>query len=123
MDARLFSPLAWSLGVVLLIGLLAVAIVLIRRKTVAQEEGAAVPDASGRADWLGLLTALQGTGLPAKQWPALAATLAAQAHACPAALRAPLVTAFDGAIARCNDPLVGAAMTQVRRALAAAPAA
>lgn len=123
MDARLFSPLAWSLGVILLIGLLALAIVLIRRGTIAPEQGTPAGGAAGRTDWVGLLSALHGAGLPAKQWPALAATLAAQAHDCPPALRAPLLTALDGAIARCGDPLVGAAMTQVRRALAALPAA
>lgn len=121
MDERLFSPLAWSLGVVLLLGLLGVAIVLIRRQTVAPEDGGAPSGTPGRTDWVGLLSALQGAGLPAKQWPALAATLASQVRECPPALRAPLMAAFDGAIARTSDPLASAAMTQVRRALAALP--
>ncbi len=123
MDPRLVSPLAWSLGVVLLISLLAIAIVLIRRRTVVPEEAPSANGAPGPADWVGLLTALHGASIPAKQWPALAATLAAQAPSCPPALRAPLLAAFDAAIARSQDPLVGAAMTQVRRALAAAPGA
>jgi hypothetical protein len=124
MDPRLFSPLAWSLGVMVLIGLLAFAIVVVRRKTVADEEdSAATGPTPGRADWVGLLTRLQGAGLPDKQWPALAMDLTAQIQACPPALRAPLQAALDGAIARCRDPLTAAAMTQVRRALAALPAA
>lgn len=123
MDARLFSPLAWSLGVVLLVGLLCVAIILVRRKTIAADAGEGGGATGGRPDWVGLLSALQGPGLPARQWPALAATLAAQASHCPTALRAPLIAALDGAIGRCSDPLVGAAMTQLRRALAAAAAA
>jgi hypothetical protein len=122
MDARLLSPLAWALGVVLLIGLLGIAIVLIRRKTIT-EAGGAPSGTTGPADWVGLLAALQGAGLPARQWPALAPVLSSQAPTCPPALRAPLVAALDGAIARCQDPLVSAAMGQVRRALATVPAA
>ena len=125
MDARDFQvlqPFLWTFGVLLLIALAALAVVVVRRRTIA-EDLAASPAGSGSTDWIGLLTAVQTDRIPPPTWFTLGATLTAQVATCPLPLRAPLVAALDAAIARSRDPLASASMTQVRRALAALPSA
>jgi hypothetical protein len=126
MDPRtlqIMQSFAWALGVLLLIALSAWAVLAVRRRTIVAEAPTLPAGSTGPTDWVGLLTAMQADRIPAKSWLALGTTLAAQASACPPPLRAPLIAAFDAAIARCRDPLASASMTQVRRALAAPPAA
>lgn len=126
MDPRtvqIMQSFGWALGVLLLIGLSAWAMLAVRRRTVAADAPTLPAGNAGPTDWVGLLTAVQGDRIPAKSWLSLGATLAAQASTCPAPLRAPLVAALDAAIVRSRDPLASASMTQVRRALAAPSAA
>lgn len=122
-DLQIVQSFAWAFGVLFLIALAAFAVVVVRRRTIVAEDAAAPPGVGGPTDWVALLTAVQADRIPANAWMVLGTTLATQAGTCPAPLRAPLLAAFDGAIARSRDPLVSASMTQVRRALAALPSA
>jgi hypothetical protein len=123
MDPLTLRSLGWAMGLLLLIAIALVAVVLVRRRTVAPDEPGSVPPRGAQADWVGLLTALRLDRMPAKSWMVLGPQLAVQAASCPAALRQPLIVALDAAIARSSDPFATAAMTQVRSALAALPAA
>lgn len=120
-DLQILQSFAWAVGVLLLIALAALAVVVVRRRALVMENPASPSSTAGSTDWIGLLTAVQADRIPPTAWFTLGATLTAQATTCPLPLRAPLVTALDGAIARCRDPLASASMTQVRRALAVLP--
>lgn len=122
-DLKILQSFAWAVGVLLLIALAAFAVVVVRRRTVVADNPVAPPSAAGPTDWIGLLTAVQADRIPPNTWFTLGATLTAQVATCPLPLRAPLVAALDGAIARSRDPLASASMTQVRRALAVLPSA
>jgi hypothetical protein len=125
MDPALRS-LLWGIGLLVglmsLVALAVVFVVRLRRRFTTIDEAASVAGTAG-ADWIGLLTALPTDRLPAREWITRAPGLVAQVVSCPVPLRMPLIAALDGAISRCNDPLARASMTQVRRALAALPAA
>lgn len=124
MDARelqVLQPFLWAFGVLVLIALAAFAVIVVRRRTIVVEDPAAPPTSSGSTDWIGLLTAVQSDRIPGQSWLTLGPTLAAQVASCPPPLRAPLIAALDGAIARGRDPLASASMGQIRRALAALP--
>ena len=122
-DLQILQSCAGAVGVLLLIALAAMAVVVVRRRTIVAENPAAPSSTAGSTDWIGLLTAVQADRIPGKTWLTLGASLATQVATCPPPLRAPLIIALDGAIARSRDPLAGASMTQVRRALAALPSA
>jgi hypothetical protein len=119
----LLRSLVWGVGLMVLVSLAVLIVVQLRRRFTAAEEGGVPVAGAAHADWIGLLTALPTDRVPAREWITLAPGLVARALSCPAPLRAPLIAALDAAIARCNDPLAHASMTQLRRALAALPAA
>lgn len=122
MDPRLWAPLAWAFGLVVVIALAALGVALVRRRLGPGAEGGAGPAAQGRPDWITLLTQLQNPGPPVTSWIAWAPPLVAQARTCPTVLRAPLIKALGQAASQCRDPMVAASMSQVRAALAALPA-
>jgi len=122
-DLQILQSFAWAVGVLFLIALAVFALVVVRRRTVVTENPAAPPSTAGSTNWIGLLTAVQADQIPPTAWFTLGATLTAQVATCPLPLRAPLVAALAGAIARSRDPLASASMTQVRRALAVLPSA
>ena len=122
MDPQRLSSLIWAVALIVLLGLTAIAIVLVRRRIGPGADEAASSSASP-PDWITLLNSLQGGRIEPKRWTSLAPFLVAQASACPQALRAPIIAALDRAIADARDPLARMSMNQVRTALAAVPAA
>lgn len=119
----LLRSLVWGVGLMVLVALAVLIVVQLRRRFTTAEEAGTPVAGTAQADWIGLLTALPTDRVPSREWLTLAPGLVAQTADCPAPLRAPLIAALDGAIARCSDPLARASMTQLRRALAALPAA
>lgn len=119
----LLRSMMWGVGLMVLVALAVVILVQLRRRFTAADETTAPVAGADRADWIGLLTALPTDRVALRDWLTLAPELVAQVASCPAPLRTPLIASLDGAIARCSDPLASASMTQVRRALAALPAA
>ena len=119
----IYQSFAWAVGVLLLIAMAAFVVVVVRRRMIVEENPAAPSSTAGSIDWIGLLTAVQADRIPGKSWLTLGATLAPQVATCPTPLRAPLIAALDGAIARSRDPLASASMALVRRALAVLPSA
>ena len=126
MDAQRVSSFIWAVTLIVLIGLTAMAtamaIVLVRRRFGPSADETASSSARP-PDWITLLNSLQGGRIEPKRWTTLAPILVAQAHACPMALRVPMIAALDRAIADARDPLARMSMNQVRTALAAVPAA
>lgn len=122
-DLQIIQSFAWAVGVLVLIALAVFAVVVVRRRSLVTDNPSLPSSTAGSTDWIGLLTAVQADRIPPDSWLTLGATLTAQVATCPVPLRAPLVVAFDAAIARCRDPLARASMTQLRRALAVLPSA
>ncbi len=123
MDPLTLRSFGWAMGLLVVVAVAVVAVLLVRRRTIAADDPGASPLSRAQVDWVGLLTALKLDRMAAKAWVAQAPQLSAQAASCPAALRQPLILALDAAIARASDPFAAAAMTQVRSALAVLPAA
>ena len=126
MDPQRLSSYIWAFALIVLIGLTvgltAMAIMWVRRRIgPGADEAASSP--ARPPDWITLLNSLQGCRIEPKRWTTLAPILVAQAHACPMALRVPMIAALDRAIADARDPLARMSMNQVRTALAAVPAA
>ena len=122
MDLKLWSSFVWAFGLMVLLGLTAMAIAYVRRR-IGPGADESTPSPGGSLDWISLLNNLQDGRIEPKRWIALAPLLVTHSSSCPPALRAPIIAALDLAMSHGRDPLARMSMNQIRTALAALPGA